>query len=88
MAVVGIDACARGWVGVVLQPGAGVGSSQDAVAVAAPRFGDLVELVPGATVVAVDMPVGLSGTGLRRADVAARAALGRRRATIFLTPVL
>jgi predicted RNase H-like nuclease len=33
------------------------------------------------------MPVGLSESGTRAADLAARALLGRRRATVFLTPV-
>ena len=86
MTVIGIDACARGWVGVVLDDTA-TGATFVA-AVSATRFADVVGLAPGASVVAVDMPVGMCATGVRSADLAARAALGRRYATVFLTPTV
>lgn len=80
MRVLGVDACVKGWVGIVL--------ADDRVeAVAAARFADLVSRVADACVVAVDMPVGLSDHGVRAADTLARTALGGRWATIFLTPV-
>jgi predicted RNase H-like nuclease len=81
MAVVGIDGCRRGWVGVVLGDGAAVR------AVAGARLVEVIELADDPDVVAVDMPIGLSERGLRGADVAARDLLGRRRAAVFLTPV-
>jgi len=49
------------------------------------RFADVLRLVDG--VVAVDMPIGLPVPGTRRAcDVAARAALGPRRSSVFPAP--
>jgi predicted RNase H-like nuclease len=82
-AVLGIDACRNGWVGVAVRPP----SDGVLAAVVAVKFAELVAQLPDPAVVAVDMPVGLSDTGVRAADVAARAALGRRWPTIFLTPV-
>ncbi len=38
-------------------------------------------------VVAIDIPIGLADTGRRRADQLARAALGRRWPSLFITPV-
>jgi predicted RNase H-like nuclease len=85
--VLGVDACRKGWVGLAVHTPAGRRPVAAVDAVVAPTFAELVAQVPDATVVAVDMPVGLSDTGVRAADLAARAALGRRWATIFLTPV-
>ena len=80
MRVLGVDACRKGWVGIALD-------GDRVQAVAATRFDELVSRVAGACTVAVDMPVGLSEDRVRAADALARAALGRRWATIFLTPV-
>jgi predicted RNase H-like nuclease len=81
MRVLGVDGCRRGWIGVVVDDDAAP------VAIAAPTFDRLFSEAGEVIVVAVDMPVGLSSVGVRAADLAARAALGRRWATIFLTPV-
>jgi predicted RNase H-like nuclease len=81
MRVLGVDACRKGWVGVALDDD---GRVEAAVAA---RFGDLVAKVADAAVVAVDMPVGLSDTGVRAADILARRALGRRWASVFVTPI-
>jgi predicted RNase H-like nuclease len=80
-AVLGVDGCRQGWVGIELRPGS------DLRAVAAVRFEELVAAVGDVGVVAVDMPVGLSECGTRQADLAARRVLGGRRATLFVTPV-
>jgi predicted RNase H-like nuclease len=81
MRVLGVDACRKGWVGIALDECGAV------EAVAAARFAELTDQVPGACVVAVDMPVGLSDTGVRAADTLARTTLGPRWASVFLTPV-
>jgi predicted RNase H-like nuclease len=43
--------------------------------------------VPGASVVAIDMPIGLSEDGVRACDVAARTLLGPAGSSVFPTPV-
>jgi predicted RNase H-like nuclease len=81
--VLGADACRAGWVGLLL-----TSSSRGRVCVA-PTFADLV--ADAATrgpleLVAVDMPVGLPDSSRRQADVLARAELGPRRSSVFMTP--
>ena len=82
--VLGVDGCRDGWVGVALD---GSGPPR---AYAAP---DLLRLVALAEVdgpvacVGVDMPIGLLDEGWRAADRLAAALLGRRRSSIFVTPV-
>jgi predicted RNase H-like nuclease len=39
------------------------------------------------SVVGIDMPIGLADSGLRRADLLARAAVGPRWQSVFMTPV-
>lgn len=74
MRVLGLDACRRGWVGVVVDDG---------------RFAEAVfavsaaELVDGFAVVGVDMPIGTTAGGRRECDVAARAFVGGRRSSVF-----
>ncbi|MBE3014159.1 DUF429 domain-containing protein [Microbispora sp. NEAU-D428] len=94
--VLGVDACRAGWIGVV--PPAGPGDGGAARAYFAPRVADLVALADAdgeVAVVAVDMPIGLPdgapggppGRGRRLADVRARAELGPRWRSVFMTPV-
>jgi predicted RNase H-like nuclease len=45
----------------------------------------LAPLLDAAQVIGVDMPIGLADEGLRRADVEARAFVGPRRGSVFLT---
>jgi predicted RNase H-like nuclease len=81
--VLGVDACPGGWVGVVLADGS-------PTAHVARRFADVVALASAdgpVTVVGVDIPIGLPGTGRRAADVLAKAAVGPLRSSVFLTPV-
>jgi predicted RNase H-like nuclease len=77
--VVGVDGCKAGWVGVVLHEGV------FSRAVLATNFGDLLNAVPTATVVAVDIPIGLP-TMTRRADIEARRVVGARSSSVFPTP--
>lgn len=82
--VLGVDGCRSGWVGVVLAPerpvvgvlGATIGTLVDAAcAIAAP-----VEAV------GIDMPIHPPEAGSRPADLAARAHLGLKASSVFLTP--
>jgi predicted RNase H-like nuclease len=43
--------------------------------------------VPDAEVIGIDIPIGLSDDRPRQADLAARAAVGPRRSSVFVTPV-
>lgn len=47
----------------------------------------LPDRVPDAAAVGIDIPIGLLDRGHRRADAAAKAVLGRRRNSVFMTPV-
>jgi predicted RNase H-like nuclease len=78
--VVGVDACKRGWVGILLIDGAFAATHL------APTLAELIGSVQDVRVVAVDMPLGLVETGWRQADVAAVAVLGPRRSSLFRVP--
>jgi predicted RNase H-like nuclease len=81
--VLGADACRAGWVGILLSPG-------PPEAWFAPRIQDLAAAAAAGgelAAIAIDIPIGLADTGRRQADMAARRALGRRWAAIFITPV-
>ena len=72
MKVIGLDGCARGWIGVVLEGDV----------VSAYYFTSMIEvleLVPDAQVVAVDIPIGLLDSGARKADSLARGMLSGPR---------
>lgn len=85
--VLGVDACAKGWVGLALDLGER--------AIRAEAFFDtaIAGLVDAAddggrtcAVVAIDMPIGLPDAGRRAADVRAREVLGPRWQSVFITP--
>ena len=81
MLTLGVDAARGGWIAVALRGGAFVD------AVLERRFPALLERFPDATVVGVDVPIGFADVGTRRrADEAARAAVGARRSSVFFTP--
>ena len=99
MRVTGVDACRRGWVAVSLDvPGPAADLSAvdlpaparpgrirvDAVRVHASLAGVLEG--DGASVVGIDMPLGLLESGWREADRAARKLLGPRRSSVFAIP--
>jgi predicted RNase H-like nuclease len=52
----------------------------------AASLAELIEWVPDAVAVGVDMPLGLVERGWRAADLAAAAVLGRRRSSVFRVP--
>jgi predicted RNase H-like nuclease len=74
--IAGIDRYRRGWVAVVLDP---------LEIIVAGRLAALVERVPEAVSVGVDMPIGLPAMGEREADVSAREFVGRRWSSVFMT---
>ena len=79
----GVDGCPGGWVAVAPDPD-GLRAYAGAT---------LADVLAAAEVdgrpdwVGVDIPIGLAEQGLRAADLAVREQLGRRAATLFLTPV-
>jgi predicted RNase H-like nuclease len=78
--VIGVDACPAGWIGIVLDHGA------FAQAAVGSRFHELLATVPSASIVAVDIPIGLPERDWRSADFQARRFLGRRSSSVFATP--
>lgn len=79
--VLGIDGCPGGWVVV-----AGDERTNEAPLVFG-QFEQIIERHPDAAVMAVDIPIGLPTRQdiHREADGAARAVLGKRRVTVFMT---
>jgi predicted RNase H-like nuclease len=79
VAVLGVDGWRGRWVGALLD-GRRVTllDLPDAAAVLA---------VPDVEVVAIDMPIGLSGDAVRACDVLARKRLGRARSSVFPAPL-
>jgi predicted RNase H-like nuclease len=78
--VLGVDGCPGGWLGALVE----------GPAVRWLLLPDAAAVLAGADAVAatgVDMPIGLAEDRPRRCDVAARAALGPRRSSVFPAPV-
>lgn len=82
MHVVGVDGCRAGWLGIKLTP---QGQWQAEVC---PSLADLWEKHHAATLILVDMPIGLqeAGPGARRCDAQARKILGPRKSSVFPAP--
>lgn len=78
----GVDACKSGWVGIVIGEGErGYYAATIAeLAAAAEADGQLAAIV-------VDMPIGLPDRTFRQADVLAANEVGKRRSSVFTTPV-
>lgn len=81
MAVLGLDACRGGWIGIVLAAEAAPRG------VWAPTLTEAAQLAGPVDAIAVDIPIGLPSSGHRAADLAAQAVLGPRRSSVFLTPI-
>ena len=79
MAVLGVDGWRLGWVGALLD-------GRSVRLLALPDVAAVLA-VPDVSVVAVDMPIGLSDDGVRACDVAARGLLGGAGSSVFPTPV-
>ena len=78
--VVGVDGASGGWVLVTLHDGAFSAADFHWT------FAECLAAHTDAEVFGVDIPIGLPSEGTRLADLEARGLLGRRAATIFLTP--
>ena len=79
MDVLGIDVCAGSWLGVLSVDGRFVEA----------RLSDTVEGLLNdysPDVAAIDIPIGLVGTGWRACDLEARERLGKRRSSVFPIP--
>lgn len=79
--MVGVDGCKTGWVAVALS------DESPPEAHYLPTIDGVRPLAGRADAVAIDIPIGLPPAGVRAADQAARAFLGPRRHSVFLTPV-
>jgi predicted RNase H-like nuclease len=80
--LVGVDGCPVGWVAAFLRP-----FGDDATVRLIPRFADLA--AEPASVIAVDMPIGLperTGPGGRAAENLVRPLLGARQSSVFSVP--
>ena len=75
----GIDGCRAGW---IIAGWDGRAWSLERVETLA----DAVPLLRSRATVCIDMPIGLSATGVRRCDAAARRLLGPRRSSVFPAP--
>ncbi len=80
MTVVGIDGCSTGWIAVAL--------ADDGWAAVhyLPTIGSVSDAIPNASVIGIDIPIGFAENRPRPADLEARAFLGKRRNSLFLTP--
>jgi predicted RNase H-like nuclease len=77
--VVGVDGCPGGWLAMAFD-----GSSIEPHF--HPTFSELVQRYSEVSCIAIDIPIGLSSTGARACDLAARRLLGRRRSSVFPAP--
>lgn len=78
--VVGVGAYKAGWVAVALR-----NRSVERCGVYR-RFQELLDDHPDASVIGVDIPIGLPVSGAREADALARRFVGPRRSSVFPTP--
>jgi predicted RNase H-like nuclease len=78
MSVTGIDGYRSGWIA------AHVSSGQ--VSWSAVPVPDVAELLDGADVVGIDMPIGLADSGWRECDTLAKRELGSAASRVFMTP--
>jgi len=52
-----------------------------------PTLGEIVENIDDYSVIAIDIPIGLTESGARKCDVEARQLLGARRSSVFPSPI-
>jgi predicted RNase H-like nuclease len=79
VSVVGVDGCKDGWIAVVLR-------GFEISTFFLERIDVLGDTVADASVIAIDIPIGLLSEGLRKADVEGRKELGRRQSTLYVVP--
>jgi predicted RNase H-like nuclease len=89
MRVTGVDACRSGWVAVSLEMPPVAADRPGPARIDPVRMHESLAGVLdgiGASVVGIDMPLGLLESGWREADRAARGLLGPRRSSVFPIP--
>lgn len=79
----GVDACKRGWIGIML----GGSDIRALFARTITQLGIQASVLASIEVMAIDIPIGLPDAGVRQADVLTRAFVGPRSASVFVTPV-
>jgi predicted RNase H-like nuclease len=77
---VGVDGCPKGWVAAALHDDRIVAVEH------LPTIAAVLEVFPDATVVGIDIPIGLPDPGPREADVEAKTVLVHLASSVFLTP--
>jgi predicted RNase H-like nuclease len=80
----GVDGCPGGWIAAFLRPAHNIGHFEIFA-----RFADVLTAPQQASVVAVDIPIGLperTGAGGRAAENAVRPLLGGRQSSVFSVP--
>jgi predicted RNase H-like nuclease len=82
-AVLGVDGCKTGWVGIVLDA-----NGHFADALSAPDIEALVALANHWSLgaIGIDIPIGLPDRGARESDALARKQIGRLASSVFTTP--
>ena len=80
MKVVGVDGCKNGWFAIVTI------EEKFSSAHFFKSFSSPPEALTGASIIGVDIPIGLLEDSFRQADVEAKKFLGKRASSIFLTP--
>lgn len=78
----GVDGCPAGWYAV-----SGPQADGRVAGAVHAGFADLLQALPAAARVAVDIPIGLNDRGERACDQAARQRLGPRASSIFTAPL-
>jgi predicted RNase H-like nuclease len=79
----GVDACKRGWIAIAIERAVtGAYFAEDIQTLIARAEAD-----GPVAIVAIDIPIGLPDRGHRQADLLARAEIGPRWPSVFLTPV-
>ena len=81
MTVVGVDGCKQGWIAIALRDG------EPARGHFVAHLEGLLDAIPDAQAVGIDIPIGLPSVGPRRADIEARALLNARRNSVLPAPV-
>ncbi|MEK9952279.1 MAG: DUF429 domain-containing protein [Curvibacter sp.] len=82
LVLAGVDGCPAGWYAVQ-----GPGADGRVTGAVHAGFADLLQALPAAARVAVDIPIGLNDSGERACDQAARQRLGPRASSVFTAPL-
>ena len=80
--VAGLDGCKNGWIAVYR-----IDDSSGSYSRIVADLEDLFVAIPDLSVVAIDIPIGLTESGPRQCDVVARRTIGARRSSVFPAPI-